>query len=150
MPPPKVKLFGTFLKIEPKIRKIIKFQNNTEIALADEIHRNLRQMKDLGRNFQKKLKKLIFDQFCIFYSIMNLEQIRNLEKVENIMICFIFQTKNREKYWFSQKNKKFIFFNSPNSREIQATFLISVLDLEINYFENFRFSDFRIFIKNVI
>ena len=55
MSPPKVELFGTFSKIEPKIRKISKFQNNTEIALVDEIIRNLRQMKDLGLNFQEKI-----------------------------------------------------------------------------------------------
>ena len=130
MPPPKVDLFGTFLKIESKIRKIIRFQNNTKFALVNEFLRNLRQMKDLGLIFQEKLKKLIFDHFCAFYSILNIRQIRIFGKVENIMICSIFQTKNREKYWFSQKNKKFIFFYASNSSELQVTFLISALDLE--------------------
>ena len=98
MPPPKVDLFGTFLKIESKIRKIIKFQNNTEIAPDDEFLRNLRQMKGLGVNFQKKLKFLISNDFCMFYSTLNIGQNRVFEKVENIMIYCIFQTKVREKY----------------------------------------------------
>ena len=63
MSPPKVELFGTFLKIEPKIQKISQLQNNTEIALVDEFHRNLRQMKDLGFIFQKKMCKNIFRSF---------------------------------------------------------------------------------------
>ena len=56
IPNPKIKLFGTFLKIGPKIRKISKFQNNTEIALVDGFYRNLRQMEALGLYFSGKLK----------------------------------------------------------------------------------------------
>ena len=63
MPPPKVSFFGTFLKIESKIRKIIKFQNNTKFALVDEFLQNLRQMKDLGLHLHTKIEKLIFDNF---------------------------------------------------------------------------------------
>ena len=66
MSPPKVNLFGTFLKIEPKIRKISKFQNNTEIALVDEFLQNLRQMKDLGLIFQEKLKHFFLIIFACF------------------------------------------------------------------------------------
>ena len=54
MATPKVGLFGTFSKIGVQIRKIIKFQKSTEVAVIDEIHRNLRQMKDLDPYFQKK------------------------------------------------------------------------------------------------
>ena len=93
MPPPKVKLFGTFSKIEPKFRKISKFQNNTEIALIDKFHRTLHQMKGLGVNFQKNLKFSIYDDFSSFYSTLNIDQIRHFEKVENIMICYIFETR---------------------------------------------------------
>ena len=133
MSPPKVKLFGTFSKIEPKFRKISKFQNNTEIALIDEFHRNLRQMKGLGVNFQKKLKFWIFDDFCMFYSILNIDHIRIFEKVENITICYISQTQNFEKYWFSYKNAFFIFFYSSNSSDLSDTFLISALDQKLNF-----------------
>ena len=59
MPTPKVGLFGTPLKIDPKIRKISKIQINTEIALVNEIHRNLRQMEALGLYFQ------------VFFEILN-------------------------------------------------------------------------------
>ena len=98
IPNPKVVIFGTFLKIESKIRKIIKFQNNTKFALVNEFLRNLRQMKDLGLIFQEKFKKLISDHFCSFYSILNIRHIRIFGKVQNIMICFIFQTIIKEKY----------------------------------------------------
>ena len=86
MPTPKVVIFGTFSKIESKIRKISKFQNNTEIAPDNEIHRNLRQMKGLGLDSQKKLKKIFFDNFCKFYSIMNIDQIRIFENDEKYQI----------------------------------------------------------------
>ena len=56
IPTPKVGLFGTPLKIDPKIRKISKIQIDTEIALVNEIHRNLRQMEALGLYFQVFLK----------------------------------------------------------------------------------------------
>ena len=59
MPTLKVVIFGPFSKIESEIRKIRKFQNNTEIAVINEIHRNLRQMKGLDPYFRKKI--LIFD-----------------------------------------------------------------------------------------
>ena len=52
MPTPKVVIFGTFSKIDPKIRKISKFQTAVKIALVNEIHRNLRQMEALGLYFR--------------------------------------------------------------------------------------------------
>ena len=54
MPTPKVTPFGTFSKIDPKIRKISQLRENTKFALVDEFHRNLRQMKDQGLYFQEK------------------------------------------------------------------------------------------------
>ena len=54
IPNPKVDIFGTFSKIEPKIRKISKFQNNTKSALIDEIHQNLSQMKGPCPYFDEK------------------------------------------------------------------------------------------------
>ena len=92
MPTPKVVIFGPFSKIESKIRKISKFQNNTEIALVNEFHRNLRQMKDLDPYFQKKLKFLIFDHFCVFYSILNIGKIRIFENDEKYPICSLRET----------------------------------------------------------
>ena len=89
MPTSNLKLipFGTFSQIDPKIRKISKFQNITEIALVDEFHRNLRQMKGLGLDFQKKLKKIFFDYFCMFYIILNLGYIRISENYKKYQIC---------------------------------------------------------------
>ena len=63
IPKSKVVDSGTFSKIEPKIRKISQLQSAAEIALVDEFHRNLRQMKGLGLVFQKKLFSLIFRCF---------------------------------------------------------------------------------------
>ena len=63
IPNPKIVLFGTFLKIGPKIRKISRFQINTEIALVDGFYRNLCQMEGLGLYFSEKLKFQIFRQF---------------------------------------------------------------------------------------
>ena len=60
MPTPKVVIFGTFSKIDPKIRKIGQLRENTKFALVDEFHRNLRQMKDLGLDFQKKIEQINF------------------------------------------------------------------------------------------
>ena len=60
IPNPKVTPFGTFSKIESKIRKTSKVQNNIEIALVDELHRNLRQMKGPSLIFQKKIEKINF------------------------------------------------------------------------------------------
>ncbi len=87
MPTPKVVIFGTFSKIDPKIRKMSKLQNITEIALVVEFHRNLRQMKGLGLDFQKKLKKICFDYFCMFYIILNLGYIRFSENDGKYQIC---------------------------------------------------------------
>ena len=56
-------LFGTFSKIESKIRKISQLQSAVEIALVDEFHRNLRQMKDLGLDFQEKKSFFYFRSF---------------------------------------------------------------------------------------
>ena len=91
IPNPKVTLFGTFSKISQKIRKISKFQNDTKIALVDEFHRNLRQTKGIGLIFRKKLKKLIFDYFCMFYSILNIGQIRIFENDGKFRICSVFE-----------------------------------------------------------
>ena len=63
MPTPKVVIFGPFSKIESKIRKISKFQNNTVTALVDEFHRNLRQMKGLDPYFRKKIEIFDFRSF---------------------------------------------------------------------------------------
>ena len=79
---PKVTLFGPFSKIEPKIRKISQLQSAVEIALVDEFHRNLRQMKDLGLNLQEKFEKIFFDYVCIFYSTLNIGQIQIFGNVE--------------------------------------------------------------------
>ena len=87
MPTPKVTTFGTFSKIDPKIRKISQLCEKTKFALVDEFHRNLRQMKDLGGKFQFLLKKLIFDDFCMIYSILNIGQIRIFENDAKYQIC---------------------------------------------------------------
>ena len=90
MPTPKVVIFGTFSKIESKIRKISKFQNNTEIALVDEFHRNQSQMKGLGVDFQKKIEKIFFDNYCMFYSCLNTLKIRIFGKVGKSQIWYDF------------------------------------------------------------
>ena len=56
IPNPKIVIFGTFLKIGPKIRKISRFQINTEIALVDGFYRNPYQMEALRLYFSEKLK----------------------------------------------------------------------------------------------
>ena len=150
MPPPKVNLFGTFLKIESKIRKTIKFQNNTKLALVNEFLRNLRQMKDPGLIFQEKLKKLIFDHFCAFYSILNIRHIRIFGKVGKSQICYDFKSLR-----LLQKSIFFDFlFSNLQFRPIQTIlcreFVIYALDLEIHIFENFRFSKIRILGQNPI
>ena len=63
IPKSKIKLFCTFSKIDPKIRKMSKFQNNTTTALVDGFWWNLVQMKGLGLYFPEKLSFLIFGQF---------------------------------------------------------------------------------------
>ena len=132
MPTPKVVIFGPFSKIESKIRKISKFQNNTEIALVDEFHRNLRQMKDLGLDFQKKLKKIIFDNFSMFYSTLNIDQIGIFEKIEKCLICQDFIS-NR---LFHKLIFNFFFFcqtfsSKPNLKNVRIRFLISALEQKL-------------------
>ena len=108
IPKSKVVLFGTFSKIESKIRDISKFQNCTEIALGDEFHRNLRQMKGLGLDFQKKMKKLIFDYFSMLYSTLNIGLIGIFENFEKSTICCDFKMSELlQKSFFP----KFVFWN---------------------------------------
>ena len=109
MPTHKVVLFGPFSKIESKIRKISKFQNNTEIALVNEFHQNLRQMKDLDPYFQKKLNFLIFDHFCVFYSILNIGNIRIFENDEKNPICSLHETIFSKIDWILFKKKFYNF-----------------------------------------
>ena len=131
MPPPKVSFFGTFLKIESKIRKIIRFQNNTKFALVDEFLRNLRQMKDLGLIFQKKLKKIIFDHFCMFYSILNIGQIRIFESDEKYPICPLRELIFRKIELIFLKHFFTIFLTRRDLWIPSGRFFISALDLEI-------------------
>jgi hypothetical protein len=63
MPTPKVGLFVTPLKMGSKNRKISKIQIHTEIALVNEIHRNLRQMEALGLYFDFFFEILNFRNF---------------------------------------------------------------------------------------
>ena len=92
MPTPKVGLFGTPLKIRSKIRKISKFQTNTEIALVDEIHRNLRQMEALGSYFRKKLKFWIFVDFYMLCTYLNIAQIRIFRNYQKYRKSMVFGT----------------------------------------------------------
>ena len=142
IPNPKVVIFCPVSKIESKIRKIRKFQNDTEIALEDEFHRNLRQMEDLGLDFQKKLKFSIIDDFWMFFIILNIGQIRIFENDEKYQICL-----SREKK--CSKIEKFIFqicfltfFNSPRSTNSCNGFYKYLLDLEIKIETWDHFSDF--------
>ena len=90
IPKSKTKLFGKFSKIEPKIRKISQLQSAPEIALVDEFHRNQSQMKGLGLNFQKKIEKIFFDNYCMFYSCLNTLKIRIFGKVGKLQIWYDF------------------------------------------------------------
>ena len=63
IPKSKTKPFGTFLKIDPKIRKIMHFQTAVEIALVYGFWWNLWQTKGLGLVFQKKIEILNFRWF---------------------------------------------------------------------------------------
>ena len=87
MPTPKVGLFGTFSKIDPKIWKISKFQTVVEIALVNGFRWNLCQMEALGSNFQDFLEFWIFINFSMFSTYLNVDQIRifgNYRKCKNV------------------------------------------------------------------
>ena len=133
IPKSKVVLFGTFSKIESKIRKISKFQNNIKIALVNEIIRNLRQMKDLGLNFQEKLKKIIFDNFCTFYSTLNIDQIGIFEIFEKSKICCDFKNcELLQKLFFS----KMFFWKLESVTRLKNSwvrFLIFALDQKLKF-----------------
>ena len=82
MPTPKVGLFGTPSKIDPKIRKISKFQTALEIALVNGFWWNLVQMKGLGLFFQDFLKFWIFINFSMFSTYLNMTKIRIFGKYQ--------------------------------------------------------------------
>ena len=72
-----------------KIRKISRFQTDVKIALVEEFRWNLCQMKALGLIFQDFLEFWIFDCFCMFYSTLNLDQIRIFENDGKHQICSV-------------------------------------------------------------
>ena len=82
MPTPKVGLFGTSLKMGSKIRKINDFQTAAEIALIKGFWWNLVQMKGLGLIFQDFLKFLIFINFSMFGTYLNMTKIRIFGKYQ--------------------------------------------------------------------
>ena len=78
-----------------KIREISKFQNNTEIALVDEILQNLRQMEVLGVYFRKKIE------------ILNFHNIFN--------VLYAFEHSQDPIFWVLSKNSKISGFWKPIS-----------------------------------
>ena len=121
---------GTFSKIEPKIRKISQLQSAAEIALVDEFHRNLRQMKGLGLVFQKK--KILFSLiFRCFIHIWTSTRSGFSKKSKNTGFGQIlsFHTGRRNNFF---KN----FFRKtvspkPNLKNVRIKFKISALDQKL-------------------
>ena len=65
-----------FGKIYPKIWIFYKFQSAVKIALVDEFKWNLRQMEALGSIFSNIFEFWNFINFNMFYSTLNMDQIR--------------------------------------------------------------------------
>ena len=72
-------------------------------------------MKGLGLIFQKKLKKMIFDNFYMFYGILNIGQIRISENHEKYRKYSVFEHVFRKIETFFSKIFFPTFFNSPKS-----------------------------------
>ena len=125
IPKSKVVIFGPFSKMGSKIRKIIKFQINTEIALVDRFYWNLCLMEALGSIFSKKFEIQIFIYFCMFYSYFNIGQIRIFENDGKCRICSILEKFCGKYEYFLSKFENLTFFSSPRATKLlQAIFYI--------------------------
>ena len=102
-------------------------------------------MKGLGSIFQNFFEFLIFINFSMFYTYLNIAQIRIFEKVEKTKIWSIFELSYRSQNWFFFKNLFFIFFLSTKLKDSWNGFLFNGLQLKLkfrNWDEIFRFPDF--------
>ena len=127
IPTYKVDLFGTFSKIDPKIRKISKFQTVVEIALVNGFRWNLWQMEALGSIFQDFLEFWIFINFSMFSTYLNIGQIRifgNYRKYQKLMV---FGYKNVKFGWKCSKNVFATFFSVTSSRFCTDRFFITTI-----------------------
>ena len=123
MPSPQVVLFRTFSKIDPKIRKISKFQTAVKIALVNEIHRNLRQMEALGFYFRDFFGILNFRLFCMFYSTLNIDHIRIFENDGKYRIYYVrLHVFSKNELLFSNFENP-TFFSSPRLTECTYYFV---------------------------
>ena len=91
IPKSKTKLFGTFSKIESKIRKISQLQSAVKIVLLDGFWWNQVQMKGLGVNFQDILN---FD----FHQFFN--------------VLYLFEHAPDPDFWKSRKIVKMLWFQN--------------------------------------
>ena len=115
MPSPKVVIFGTFPKIDLQIRKITIFQTAVKIALVDEFKWTLWQMEALGWNFSKFFEFWNFEYFRMFYSTLNIDQIRIFENDGKCRICSILEKFCGKYEYFFSKFENLTFFSSPRA-----------------------------------
>ena len=145
IPKSKTVYFGTFLKIDPKIRKIMHFQTAVEIALVDGFWWNLWQMEALGSYFRGKYEFQIFDHFTMTYSYMNTNHIRIFGNIEKYQIWAMFELSYRsEELIFSKFFSRNFFYQPMPGKCYHQIFYIYPRSRAISFwkFQIFRFPDF--------
>ena len=145
MPTPKVGLFGTSLILGSKIRKISQLQRAVKNALVDEFKWNLCQIEGLGLIFQDFFEFWIFINFSMFYTYLNMAQIRFFENNWKYPKYVVFESKNMKFGWKISIFVFATFFFVPSSRYSPEGFSLTATAQKLCIYLQIIFSDFSDF-----
>ena len=108
--------YGTSLILGSKIRKISQLQRTVKNALANDFKWNLCQIEGLGLIFQDFFEFWIFINFSMFYTYLNMAQIRIFENYRKYPKWVVFESKNMKFGWKFSKIVFATFFFVSSSR----------------------------------